>query len=76
MGNFIDFAAKWGRCSKRRNRLIAIYYGMLWVLWKPRNDWLFQGIANNPTKVVENIKSLVFLRLKCKGKVEIYNSEE
>nr|KAJ0220067.1 hypothetical protein LSAT_V11C200051060 [Lactuca sativa] len=68
VSEFIDLTSKWGNRVKCRKRLIAICYGMLWVLWKSRNNRLFQRSVCFPTQAVEDTKSLVYLWIKCRGR--------
>nr|KAJ0201863.1 hypothetical protein LSAT_V11C600306880 [Lactuca sativa] len=56
----ISFAKKWGRCSKKRNNLISVCYGTIWLLWKSRRDQVFKNIHSTPTSVVDKVKSLVY----------------
>ncbi|CAH1412434.1 unnamed protein product [Lactuca virosa] len=70
------FAANWGRCPKKRERLTAICYGMLWSIWRARNDRIFQAKFITPNGVVDNIKALVYLWVKCRGKGGLCNWEE
>jgi len=67
----VRFVAMWGRCPKKRLILEAIFYGTLWSLWKIRNDRIFKNVPCNPTKAMENIKSIVFSWLKHRGKLRI-----
>lgn len=54
-------------------KLTIIYYGLLWILWKARNETLFEGDFITPSRGVYNIKCLVFLWLKCTDKGDICN---
>ncbi|KAL7598348.1 hypothetical protein Lser_V15G22688 [Lactuca serriola] len=76
VGDLVEFANKRGRCSKRRKRLTAIFYGLIWTLWKTRNDWLFKRCTSSPSKVFENVKLVAYLWLKVRDKNEIDNWED
>lgn len=60
VGELIDYATKWGRCTKKRKVLINICYGTLWGIWKAKNERLFKKLITTPTKVVDNIQSMVY----------------
>lgn len=66
--DLLSFIANWGRCRKKRKRFISICYGLIWNLWKNRNDRAFNRVFLNPTLSLGTIKSLVFCWLKCRGK--------
>ena len=70
-GDLLLFAASWGRCPKKRIRLLAICYGLIWSIWKSRNDRLFQGIVS--PVCIGSIKSILFHWLKCRDKGDICN---
>ncbi|CAH1427794.1 unnamed protein product [Lactuca virosa] len=76
VGDLVEFANKWGRCSKRRKILTVICYELIWTLWKTRNERLFQRCTSSPLKVLENVKSLVYLWLKVRDKNGICNRED
>lgn len=44
IGDLISFVKNWGRCQSRRNNLISVCYGVVWLLWKSRCDWVFRNI--------------------------------
>lgn len=58
--DLLDFASSWGSCPKKRKVLTLIFYGMLWLVWKARNDKVFNHKSTSPALVADNIKSLVF----------------
>nr|KAJ0203176.1 hypothetical protein LSAT_V11C500260690 [Lactuca sativa] len=60
------YATSWGRCPKKRIKLLCICYRLIWSLWKTKNDRLFRGVASTTSKGIDNIKSLTYLWLKCK----------
>lgn len=64
----IQFAANWSRCPKKRKRFNEICYGMLWGIWRARNERLFQERFANPCGVVDNINATVYTWIKCRGK--------
>ena len=68
--NIIDMlymAANWGNNSKSRIIFNAICHGLLWNLWKARNDRIFKKRFKSPTLVFDEVVSMVFLWLKCRG---------
>ncbi|CAI9283147.1 unnamed protein product [Lactuca saligna] len=62
------FAAQWGSCEMKRRVLISICYGTTWFLWKARCDWVFKKLRTSLAKVVDSIKSTVFLWMKYRRK--------
>lgn len=60
INDLISFAKNWGRCPKRRNNLISVCYGTMWLLWKSRCDWVFKNIHSNPMLVVDKVKTSVY----------------
>nr|KAJ0225680.1 hypothetical protein LSAT_V11C100033170 [Lactuca sativa] len=68
VGDLIAFAKNWGRCQRKPNRFLSIFHGLIWILWKLRNDRLFNRVFQNPNYGAGAIKSLVFIWIKCKGK--------
>ena len=67
VGDLIQFAANGRGNGKSKVRLTAICYCLIWCLWRARNERIFKGMFIAPNRVVENIKSLVFLWVKCRG---------
>lgn len=65
--DLLSFAANWSRCPKKRKRFISICHGLIWNLWKNRNDRVFNRVFANPTLSSRTVKSLVFFWLKCRG---------
>ncbi|KAL4555433.1 hypothetical protein LXL04_038052 [Taraxacum kok-saghyz] len=66
IGDLIKFCSKWGTCIKRRKGFISICYGVAWLTWKARCDWVFKKIRIFPTKVADNIKGVVYNWIKHK----------
>nr|KAJ0192616.1 hypothetical protein LSAT_V11C800391510 [Lactuca sativa] len=58
VGDLLKSAATWGRCPIKRECFMAICYGMIWALWKHRNNRLFQKVFYAPSIVVENVKAM------------------
>lgn len=65
--DLVQFAVNWERCPKKRRRFIVICYGLLWGIWKFRNDRIFQGKFITLNSGVEYIKSMTFLWIKHRG---------
>ncbi|XP_023736870.1 uncharacterized protein LOC111884805 [Lactuca sativa] len=70
ISDFVNFAASWGNCPKKRKIFIAICYGFLWCMWKARNDVWFNKIQLNSSKLADNVISMVFSWLKSRGNFE------
>nr|KAJ0212041.1 hypothetical protein LSAT_V11C400224050 [Lactuca sativa] len=66
VGEVLHFVASWGRCPKKRIKLLCIYYNLLWNLWRIRNDRLFRGLSTIICRCTDNIKVLPYLWLKCR----------
>lgn len=74
VGELVDYVARWGGCLKKKKQEVNCYmYELMWTLWKTINERLFQANSSTPSKVVENVKSLVYLWIKVKGKGVICN---
>ncbi|KAI3509571.1 hypothetical protein L1887_24947 [Cichorium endivia] len=72
----LGFAANWSQNIQRKKRFISICYGLLWSLWKFRNNRAFSKQFVDPTTGVDSIKSTVFLWIKCRGKEAISDWSE
>lgn len=55
--DFVNFAANWGSCPKKKERLSAIVYGLLWFIWVARNNMAFNHIRATPAKIVDEVIS-------------------
>lgn len=64
IGDMVAFCTQWGKCLKRRKNFISICYGATWLIWKAICDWVFKKSRLSPTKMVDNVKSLVFTWIK------------
>ena len=69
----LEFVYNWGSCLNRRRMLIGICYGMLWCIWRARNDRVFNNIKTFPERVVDIIKSIVYLWFKHRRKNGVCN---
>ena len=67
VSEFVNFAANWGNCPKKKKIFIAICYGFLWSVWKARNDKRFNNIRCGASQLVDNVFNLVFGWLKYRG---------
>ncbi|CAH1436949.1 unnamed protein product [Lactuca virosa] len=68
IGELLRFAANWGRSPKMKARFHTICYGLIWNLWKYRNDRMFNQVFISPSYGVEQIKSILYMWVKCRGK--------
>ena len=69
VGEILEYAKRWGRCSKRRSMFTVICYGVFWTLWKTRNVRVFQNRLASSSMIIDEILSLVFLWFKHRGKL-------
>ncbi|CAH1412783.1 unnamed protein product [Lactuca virosa] len=69
VNDLLDFVATWGSCAKRRKIIVVICYGMLWCIWKARNERVFKKNRLPPDKVIEIVKSVTFLWVMNRGKM-------
>ena len=76
VGELIQFVVTWGNCMKQRRRFIVICYGLLWGIWKFRNDRIFNGTFTTPSRGVEISKSMSFLWIKVRGSGNFCNWDE
>lgn len=72
-GDFLDFVASWGHCPKKRKLFLTIFYGMLWWIWRSRNDGIFLNVKIPPTIVADNVIAMVFSWWKHRGQRKILN---
>ncbi|XP_023732085.1 uncharacterized protein LOC111879884 [Lactuca sativa] len=66
----LDYASNWGNCPKKKRRLLGIFYGTMWSIWKSRNDRVFNNKRLQPTKLMDIIMSTLFIWVKYKGKCD------
>ena len=71
--DFLTFVMEWGNCEKRRRDLMCICYGAIWLIWKARCDWVFKKTRSSPTKVADNVKSILYTWLKYRRSKCFYN---
>ncbi|KAL4586708.1 hypothetical protein LXL04_011350 [Taraxacum kok-saghyz] len=62
--DLLIFIKEWGECEKKKKDLVCICYGALWLIWKVRCDWVFKKLRSSPTKVADNVKTIVYIWLK------------
>nr|KAJ0211853.1 hypothetical protein LSAT_V11C400206640 [Lactuca sativa] len=67
IGDLISFVANWSQCPSKKNRFMTICYGLIWSLWKCRNDRIFKMVFISPFGGAEQIKSLVYFWIKYRG---------
>ncbi|CAH1441010.1 unnamed protein product [Lactuca virosa] len=65
--DLLEFASNWSQCPKKHKVFMMICYGLIWCLWKARNDIIFKQVKASPTKIVDDIQALVFFWLKHRG---------
>ncbi|CAH1421311.1 unnamed protein product [Lactuca virosa] len=70
----VDSVSQRGMCHNRRSKiLLAVYYGALWSIWKSRNERVFKKNRIPPDKVNDTIKSVTYLWVKNRGKLDKIN---
>jgi len=60
MDHFYHLGTSSGYGKSRCSLMHLIWFACSWVLWKERNDRLFQNKENSSTQILENIKLLSF----------------
>lgn len=60
IGDFLNLSNNQGRSCKMKNRFTSVCYGLIWNLWRYRNDQIFKQVFINPSIRVEHIKSTGF----------------
>ncbi|CAI9291196.1 unnamed protein product [Lactuca saligna] len=50
--------------NRKKKALFSILYGALWAIWRAMNDRIFNDGIVDPIKVVDSIKSMIFLWVK------------
>jgi len=53
-----------------------IWLACVWVIWKERNDRLFNNVASDPATLVEKVKLNLFLWLKSKNALFVFSYDE
>ncbi|XP_052620846.1 uncharacterized protein LOC128126776 [Lactuca sativa] len=59
LDTLLHSVANWSQCTKKRRILTLIYYGMIWSIWKARNERIFNQVKRSPTQVMDDIQELV-----------------
>lgn len=54
---FIDYAAVWGNCHRKKGILSLVFYCLLWNIWLVRNAKSFNKIGAPQTRTADNIIS-------------------
>lgn len=54
-------------------RFHTICYGLVWNLWKYRNDQMFNQVFISPSYGAEQIKSIIYMWVEFMGKDGIYS---
>ncbi|KAJ9551167.1 hypothetical protein OSB04_015212 [Centaurea solstitialis] len=67
VSDFINFAANWGHCPKKRRIFIVICYGLLWCTWKARNDLVFNKVHISLLKMADSVVTMVFSFIAHRG---------
>lgn len=73
MYHFSQFCTSSGCGTSRRSFMSLIWFASTWIIWKERNDRLFQDKENSPMHLLKKIKLLSFWWLKSNFKVFHYN---
>jgi len=74
--HFIHFTSMAGLPRSTHPFLKIIWFASVWVLWKERNNRVFQHTASNPSTLIEKVKLNYFLWLKSKHVTFSYNYHE
>nr|KAJ0220719.1 hypothetical protein LSAT_V11C200099030 [Lactuca sativa] len=64
LSDMVKFCSTWGQCLNKRKNLISICYGIAWLIWKARCDFIFNKIRISPNQLAGNIQSMVFTWIK------------
>ncbi|KAI3710195.1 hypothetical protein L2E82_39969 [Cichorium intybus] len=67
----LTFIDNWSRCHRKTKRLRAVCYGLIWCIWRMRNDRLFNNTFSRPSQGAGQIQSVVHLWVKSRGKMGI-----
>lgn len=67
VGELLQYATNWGQCTTKRKILTRICFGILLLIWKVKNDWIFKHYSISPMLVADNTKSLTYPWNKHKG---------
>ncbi|CAI9265575.1 unnamed protein product [Lactuca saligna] len=51
VGELIGFVKTWGIRRRRRNNLICVCFGVMWILWKTRCDGVLKNKRTSPPLV-------------------------
>ncbi|XP_023730170.1 uncharacterized protein LOC111877898 [Lactuca sativa] len=62
--DFVNFAANWGSCPTKRERMNAIVYGLLWFVWMARNNKVFKQTRVTPAKIADEVISQTYTWFK------------
>ncbi|KAI3497002.1 hypothetical protein L1887_39382 [Cichorium endivia] len=56
----LNYAAMWGNCVKKKNLILCIVYCTFWLIWKARNDRIFNKVSITPPRLADNIMACSF----------------
>ncbi|CAI9281301.1 unnamed protein product [Lactuca saligna] len=73
VNEFLNFAATWGNCPRKRVKVTLMLYGLLWFIWIARNNKRFKGIHTNPAKIADEVILQTFSWFKFISKEELFD---
>ncbi|CAI9267946.1 unnamed protein product [Lactuca saligna] len=60
IGDLIGLTKTWRRCRRKKNNLICICFGVMWILWKTRCELVFRSTRYSFSQIIDRVKSIVF----------------
>lgn len=64
VNEFLNFAATWGNCPRKRERFKVVLYAMLWFTWLARNNFIFKAVKPIPTMIADEVISQTYAWFK------------